>query len=94
MSSPLLGVQSVSKRFSGLLAVSDVSFSIAAGELLSIIGPNGAGKTTLFNLITGQHRPTGGDIRFEGRSLTALPPYARARWGWGARSRLPAPSRP
>lgn len=65
----LLEVHNLSRRFDGVLAVDDVSFTIAAGEFVSIIGPNGAGKTTLFNLITGTDQPTTGSIIFDGRSL-------------------------
>jgi branched-chain amino acid transport system ATP-binding protein len=69
----LLELQHVTRAFAGLLAVDDVSLHITAGETVSIIGPNGAGKTTLFNLISGQDRPTGGEILWEGRPITALP---------------------
>jgi len=55
--SNLLEVRGVSKRFGGLVAVSDVSFTIAEGEILGLIGPNGAGKTTLFNVVNGSTRP-------------------------------------
>jgi len=83
MSAPLLRIGDVSKRFGGLLAVDSVSFDVAQGEIVSIIGPNGAGKTTLFNLLTGQLTPTSGRIEFEGRDVSALPPQARARLGFG-----------
>lgn len=61
-------------RFGGLLAVSSVSFTVNAGEIVGVIGPNGAGKTTLFALLSGFLRPTSGEIRFEGRSITRLRP--------------------
>ena len=70
----MLEVENVSKSFGGLRAMSSVSLSVAAGEIVSVIGPNGAGKTTLFNLITGVYRPDEGDIRFEGRSIAGLAP--------------------
>jgi branched-chain amino acid transport system ATP-binding protein len=79
----LLSVEGVSKRFGGLLAVNDVSFSVAPGELVSIIGPNGAGKTTLFNLLTGQLLPSAGRVRFDGHEITRLSPNRRARLGLG-----------
>ncbi len=60
MSTPLLEVRGVSKRFGGLTANDDVSFTVSEGELVSIIGPNGAGKSTLFNCITGFYRPSAG----------------------------------
>ncbi len=59
-------------RFGGLTAVSDLSLTLNAGELVGLIGPNGAGKTTVFNLISGALKPTGGRIIFEGRELTGL----------------------
>jgi len=80
---PLLEFDRVSKRFGGLLATNEVSFSIKPGEVLSIIGPNGAGKTTIFNLITGFLKPDAGDIRLEGRSIAGKKPYEVARLGVG-----------
>jgi branched-chain amino acid transport system ATP-binding protein len=71
----LLEVRSVSRAFSGVLAVHKVSLHVDAGETVSIIGPNGAGKTTLFNLITGYDRPTDGKILFDGQSTRGLPAY-------------------
>jgi len=78
-----LDVQGVSKRFGGLVAVNDVSFSVQKGDLVSIIGPNGAGKTTLFNLLTGQLVPSAGQVIFEGQDIGALSPNRRARLGLG-----------
>jgi branched-chain amino acid transport system ATP-binding protein len=83
MSAPFLAVESVSRRFGGLLAVDSVAFEVAQGEIVSIIGPNGAGKTTLFNLVSGQLAPTKGRIVFEGQDVSELPPQARARLGFG-----------
>ncbi|UOF92523.1 ABC transporter ATP-binding protein [Fodinisporobacter ferrooxydans] len=79
----LLEFQGVSKRFGGLLATNDVTFSIEEGEVLSIIGPNGAGKTTIFNLITGFIKPDQGSIRFHGQSIVGKKPYQIARIGVG-----------
>lgn len=59
----------------------DVSFDVEPGELLAIIGPNGAGKTTIFNLLSGVLTPTGGSIRFAGRLVNGLEPYAITRLG-------------
>jgi branched-chain amino acid transport system ATP-binding protein len=70
----LLDVRGVSKRFGGLAAVSDVSFSISEGEILGLIGPNGAGKTTLFNLVNGVYKPDQGSIFFAGDDITGLSP--------------------
>jgi branched-chain amino acid transport system ATP-binding protein len=71
----LLEVDSITKRFGGLSAVSDVSFAVDKGEIVSMIGPNGAGKTTAFNCITGLYPVTSGDIRLGGRSIAGLPPH-------------------
>jgi branched-chain amino acid transport system ATP-binding protein len=70
----LLEVRGVSKRFGGLVAVSDVSFSIAEGEILGLIGPNGAGKTTLFNVVNGVYKADQGSITFAGKDITNLSP--------------------
>jgi branched-chain amino acid transport system ATP-binding protein len=78
---PLLDVSDLRKDFGGLRAVSALSFTVDAGEILGLIGPNGAGKTTVFNLITGYLRPTTGDIRLDGRSLVGLKPHAVTRRG-------------
>ena len=80
---PILEISGLSKRFGGLVAVSDVNFSIAPGETLGLIGPNGAGKTTLVSLISGTLTPTTGDIWFQGRSVKHLPAFRRARAGIG-----------
>jgi branched-chain amino acid transport system ATP-binding protein len=82
-SEPLLDVRSISKQFGGLKAVSNVSFSMRKGEIVSLIGPNGAGKTTLFNLLTGQLKPSTGELRFEGNDIGAMKPHNRARIGFG-----------
>ncbi|MCJ8502340.1 ABC transporter ATP-binding protein [Desulfatitalea alkaliphila] len=63
---PLLELDRISKRFGGLHALADVSFTVACGEILGLIGPNGAGKTTLFNCISGLHPPSSGTILYAG----------------------------
>jgi ABC-type branched-subunit amino acid transport system ATPase component len=63
------------KEFGGLMAVFDVSFAVAPGEILAVIGPNGAGKSTVFNLISGLVAPTAGEVHFEGRALNGLRPH-------------------
>lgn len=78
---PLLKVEGVSKRFGGLMALSDVSFSVDPGEILGLIGPNGAGKTTLFNLIAGTTAPQEGEVVFRGKRITAWKPHAVAAMG-------------
>jgi branched-chain amino acid transport system ATP-binding protein len=71
---PLLIADHVAKEFGGLVAVSDVSFTIPTGSIVSIIGPNGAGKTTFFNMLTGLYKPTRGQISFAGRDITRARP--------------------
>jgi len=78
---PLLSVDSLSKRFGGLLAVDSISFEVEQGEILSIIGPNGAGKSTLFKLITSFLRPTSGRVHLDGVTLTGKTSHAVARLG-------------
>ena len=68
----LLQATGVSKRFGGVQALSEVSFSIARGEIFGLIGPNGAGKTTLFNVLTGIYPPDSGAFLFDGRGLRGL----------------------
>ena len=78
----ILEVEGVSKFFGGLAAVSDLSFSVPMPtEILGLIGPNGAGKTTVFNLITGQQRPSRGNIRFQGKAIGGERPHRIAKWG-------------
>lgn len=80
---PLLHVEHVTKRFGGIKAVGDVTFSVARGESVGLVGPNGAGKTTLFNCICGQLRPDTGRVTLDGTVLDGLPTYKRARLGIG-----------
>jgi branched-chain amino acid transport system ATP-binding protein len=77
----LLEVEGLSKRFGGLQAVSELSLSMAEGEILGLIGPNGAGKTTVFNLLSGFLAPDAGDVRFRERSVIGLKPHAICRLG-------------
>jgi branched-chain amino acid transport system ATP-binding protein len=81
MSSPLLEVRGLCKRFGGLSANEDVSFVVDRGEIIGLIGPNGAGKTTLFNCLAGFHTPTSGSIVFEGEAFTRHAPESAARRG-------------
>jgi branched-chain amino acid transport system ATP-binding protein len=71
----LLEVREVTKRFGGLTAVRNVTFSLERGELTGILGPNGAGKTTLFNVLTGFMPPTSGTVLFNGEPIHGLAPY-------------------
>lgn len=70
----LLEVDAISRRFGGLMALKDVSFSIGRGEIVGLIGPNGAGKTTCFNVISGVTSPSSGAIRFERKSIVGKKP--------------------
>ena len=79
----MLRVENARKSFKGFQAVSEVSFSMEAGEVSAIIGPNGAGKTTLFNLLTGHLKPDKGRFFFRDREITGLPPYKICRLGMG-----------
>jgi len=78
-----LTVSHLSKAYGGVQAVRDVSFGVAAGEMVALIGPNGAGKTTCFNLLNGQLEPDSGDIRLGGTSLLGRPPHRIWRLGVG-----------
>ncbi|MBN8985096.1 MAG: ABC transporter ATP-binding protein [Rhizobiales bacterium] len=80
---PILEIRHATRRFAGLIAVNDVSFALQPREILGIIGPNGAGKTTLISVISGTIPPSSGDVLLEGRRITALPAYRRARLGIG-----------
>jgi branched-chain amino acid transport system ATP-binding protein len=78
---PVLQVESVSKQFGALAALSRVDLEVRDGEIFSVIGPNGAGKSTLFNVITGLYPPSGGRVRFLGEEITGLSPEAVNRKG-------------
>jgi branched-chain amino acid transport system ATP-binding protein len=77
----LLEVQTVSKRFGGLQALSNVSFSVGEREIVGIIGPNGAGKTTLFNVVTGVYAPDSGRVVFRGQDVTGAAPHRICKLG-------------
>ena len=77
----LLKVNGLTKRFGGLVAVNDVTFSVSEREILSVIGPNGAGKSTLFKLISSFLRTTAGEVLFKGERISNLAPHTVARKG-------------
>lgn len=81
--SAVLRVEHLSKSFGGILAVNDVSFSVAKGELLALIGPNGAGKTTCFNMLMGQLKPSSGKVYLNGEDITGKMPREIWRKGVG-----------
>jgi branched-chain amino acid transport system ATP-binding protein len=79
----LLEAQKMRKQFGGLVAVSDITFTIPEHSIVSLIGPNGAGKTTFFNMLTGVYKPTAGQITFDGEDITGKPPHAVTERGIG-----------
>lgn len=83
MSEPILRMDKVAKNFGGLRAVDGASFDINPGEIVGLIGPNGAGKTTVFNLISGYHAPSEGNIFFKGTKINGQAPYQMAKKGIG-----------
>ena len=93
MSGELLRVAGLGKRFGGFVALEDVSLTVRAGERLGLIGPNGSGKTTLINCISGALYNDEGTIHFDGRDVTRLPPFRRARAGIARSFQIPKPFR-
>jgi branched-chain amino acid transport system ATP-binding protein len=81
MTEPLLEVRDLGRRFGGLQAVADLSFTVAPGVIKAVIGPNGAGKTTLFNLVSGYAQPDTGSVRFRGKEVRGLPAHELAGRG-------------
>jgi branched-chain amino acid transport system ATP-binding protein len=77
----MLEIRNISKNFGGLAALSDISFGVKSGEIVSLIGPNGAGKTTCLNLVTGFFKPSSGQVMYLGADVTGRPPYAIAQDG-------------
>jgi len=89
----MLLVDGLTKSFDGFLAVKNVSFEVAEGEILGLIGPNGSGKSTTFNLIAGALKPTAGSVRFRGAEIGGLPAYRVAHAGIGRTHQIPKPFR-
>ncbi len=81
MSTPILSVSNLYKRFAGLVATNDLSLDVRAGETHALIGPNGAGKTTLIAQLQGELAPDSGTITFKGRDITQEPPHRRSQLG-------------
>ena len=79
----ILRIENVSKRFGGVIALKEVSFTIEKRSITSLIGPNGAGKTTLFNVVNGYLKPDEGRIFFRNENITGLPPHAVCKRGIG-----------
>lgn len=88
---PLLELENVTKRFGGVIAVSDVSLQVNQGEIFGVIGSNGAGKSTLLSLISGSHAATDGQISFKGQKLTLKSAVDAARIGIGRAHQVPRP---
>jgi branched-chain amino acid transport system ATP-binding protein len=76
-----LSIEHVAVRFGGLVAISDLNFTVRDGEIVGLIGPNGAGKTTAFNVFTGFLKPTAGEVRYRGTVLNGLKPHEVAALG-------------
>jgi branched-chain amino acid transport system ATP-binding protein len=91
MTSPLLELNGVTKRFGRVVITEQLSFSVGAGDTVGIVGPNGAGKTSLFGLISGDLSPDAGGISFAGRPITKLDAAARCRLGIGRTYQVPRP---
>lgn len=81
MSTPLLELHQVTRRFGGLVAVNELSLTLQVGEVVGLLGPNGSGKTTAMNLISGALACDAGDIRLDGQRIGGLAPHAIARRG-------------
>jgi len=91
MTSSLLELDHVTKRFGRVVIAEDLSFSVGAGDTVGIVGPNGAGKTSLFGLISGDLSPGAGQVRFAGKNVTRLDSAARCRLGIGRTYQVPRP---
>ena len=87
----MLALDGITVAFGGLVAVSDVTFTMGEGDVLGLVGPNGAGKTTLFNAISGLARPNRGKASFAGHDLVGMPIHRRARIGIGRAFQVPQP---
>jgi len=86
---PILEAHGIEKRFGGVRAIAGVDFALAEGELRCLIGPNGAGKSTFFKMITGQLRPTAGQILFAGADITSADAHQIGRLGIGIKNQVP-----
>jgi branched-chain amino acid transport system ATP-binding protein len=89
----VLSVEGLTKDFDGFVAVRNVAFEVAEGEILGLIGPNGSGKSTTFNLIAGALKPSAGSVRFRGAEIAGLPAYRVAHAGIGRTHQIPKPFR-
>lgn len=86
---PILSTKALEKRFGGVRAVAGVDFSLQPGELRCLIGPNGAGKSTFFKMITGQLKPTSGELRIAGHDMMNAESHEIAKRGVGIKNQVP-----
>src|ERR1700744_6192495 len=91
MTSPLLQLDNVTKRFGRVVIAEQLSLTVGAGDTVGIVGPNGAGKTSLFGLISGDLAPNNGEVSFAGKRVTRLDAAARCRLGIGRTYQVPRP---
>jgi branched-chain amino acid transport system ATP-binding protein len=91
MTTKLLELSSLTKKFGGIFAVYDLSFHVDEGESLGLIGPNGSGKTTAFNLIMGELKQEEGNIRFKGKEISRYPTHERVKMGISRTYQIPRP---
>jgi branched-chain amino acid transport system ATP-binding protein len=91
MTELILAAESVTKRFEGFVALSDFGFGMQPGERVGLIGPNGSGKSTFVNCLTGVYRTDAGRVRFDGRDITAMPPWMRCKQGLARTYQIPRP---
>ncbi len=91
MSTPVLALDKISKRFGAIVIADAIDLALAEGEALGIIGPNGAGKTTLFGIISGTVAPDSGHVIYAGRDVTRMPPAQRCALGVGRSFQIPLP---
>ena len=87
---PLIETRALNVRFGGVHATRDVNFTLAEAELRCVIGPNGAGKSTFFKLLTGQVKPTSGQILFRGKDISRMQPHEPGRLGIGIKTQVPS----
>lgn len=85
----ILETKGLSKRFGGAQVINQVDMQIHRGEVRCVIGPNGAGKSTFFKLLTGEHTPSGGEIRFFEHRLNSLAPFQRIQMGMSIKFQIP-----
>jgi branched-chain amino acid transport system ATP-binding protein/urea transport system ATP-binding protein len=90
MTTPLIETRNLNVRFGGVHATRDVNFTLAETELRCVIGPNGAGKSTFFKLLTGQVKPTSGQILFRGQDISKMQPHDPGRLGIGIKTQVPS----